>query len=129
MLAESTRPRVIFETGLPPLWYFSAEAAPGWWRFSPHLGRCGRARLGSVRRRRPDELTLFTGQTAGLVHDVLPAAETVREIVDAANNPIGRSDPLGLRPVTDSARCGENLHHPGAASAEKYQSGGSRSQR
>jgi hypothetical protein len=46
-----------------------------------------------VRRRRPDELTLFTGQTAGLIHDVLPAAETVREIVDGADNPIGRSDP------------------------------------
>jgi hypothetical protein len=51
-----------------------------------------------VRRRRPDELTPFTGQTAGLVHDGPLAAETVREIVDGADNPFGLSDPPRAAP-------------------------------
>jgi nitronate monooxygenase/enoyl-[acyl-carrier protein] reductase II len=40
--------------------------------------------MGSVRRGRPDELTPFTGQTAGLVHEVLPAGEIVRAMVAEA---------------------------------------------
>ncbi|MEA2131608.1 MAG: hypothetical protein QOJ85_4499 [Solirubrobacteraceae bacterium] len=75
-----------------------------------------------MRRRRPDELTLFTAQAAGLVHDVLPAAETVREIVDAANTPIGRSDPLGLRPVTDR-ELDEIRNHMGRGGIQKVVDG------
>lgn len=37
--------------------------------------------MGSVRRGRPDELTPFTGQTAGLIAEVLPAGEIVRAMV------------------------------------------------
>jgi enoyl-[acyl-carrier protein] reductase II len=37
--------------------------------------------MGAVRERRIHEVLPFTGQTAGLVHDVLPAAEIVRRVV------------------------------------------------
>ena len=40
--------------------------------------------MGSVRRGRPDELTPFTGQSAGLIDDVPPAGEIVREMVAGA---------------------------------------------
>lgn len=46
--------------------------------------RLRREIMGSVLGGRPDELTPFTGQTAGLVHEVLPAAEIVRRMVDGA---------------------------------------------
>ena len=39
-----------------------------------------------VRQRKPHELLPFTGQTAGLVHEVLPAAAIVREMVSEAEN-------------------------------------------
>jgi enoyl-[acyl-carrier protein] reductase II len=62
----------------------SAEAAE-------HADRLRDAIMGSVRRGRPDELTPFTGQTAGLVHDVLPAAEIVRGMVDGAEHALRRA--------------------------------------
>jgi enoyl-[acyl-carrier protein] reductase II len=37
-----------------------------------------------VRERRPHELVPFTGQTAGMIHDVLPAGEIVRGMVSEA---------------------------------------------
>lgn len=40
--------------------------------------------MGSVRQGRSHELTPFTGQTAGLIQKVLPAAEIVREMVNGA---------------------------------------------
>ena len=40
--------------------------------------------MDSVRERRPHQLTPFTGQTAGLVHEVLPAAEIVRRMAAEA---------------------------------------------
>jgi enoyl-[acyl-carrier protein] reductase II len=40
--------------------------------------------MAAVRRGRPDELVPFTGQTAGLIHDILPAAEIVRRMVAEA---------------------------------------------
>ena len=40
--------------------------------------------MGSVRAGRPDELTPFTGQTAGLIADVLPAGEIVRRMAAQA---------------------------------------------
>jgi len=47
--------------------------------------------MGSVRRGRAAELTPFTGQTAGLIHDVLPAAEIVRALVAGAERAIERA--------------------------------------
>ncbi len=43
--------------------------------------------MDSVRERRPHELTPFTGQTAGLVHEVLPAAEIVRSMIGPVAGP------------------------------------------
>jgi nitronate monooxygenase/enoyl-[acyl-carrier protein] reductase II len=47
--------------------------------------------MASVRTGRPDELTPFTGQTAGLVHDVLPAGEIVRELASGAQEALRRA--------------------------------------
>jgi nitronate monooxygenase/enoyl-[acyl-carrier protein] reductase II len=40
--------------------------------------------MGSVREGRPHELTPFTGQTAGLIGEVLPAGEIVRRMAEQA---------------------------------------------
>lgn len=47
--------------------------------------------MGSVGAGRPDELTPFTGQTAGLVTDVLPAAEIVRRLAADAEDELRRA--------------------------------------
>ena len=47
--------------------------------------------MGSVRRGRPDELTPFTGQTAGLIDEVLPAGQIVREMVAEAREALRRA--------------------------------------
>ena len=46
--------------------------------------------MGSVRAGRPDELTPFTGQTAGLITDVLPAGEIVRRMAAEACDALRR---------------------------------------
>jgi enoyl-[acyl-carrier protein] reductase II len=51
--------------------------------------------MGSLERGRPDELTPFAGQSAGLIHDVLPAAEIVRGMVREAEAALERA--AGLR--------------------------------
>jgi enoyl-[acyl-carrier protein] reductase II len=48
-----------------------------------------------VRQRKPHELVPFTGQTAGLVHEVLPAAQIVGGMVEEAEQALRRVD--GLR--------------------------------
>jgi len=40
--------------------------------------------MASIREGRPHELTPFTGQTRGLIDDVLPAADIVRSMVAEA---------------------------------------------
>jgi enoyl-[acyl-carrier protein] reductase II len=70
-------------------------------------GRAGEARehaerlrgeiMASVGRGRPDELTPFAGQSAGLIHDVLPAAEIVRRMVAGAEEALGRAAALRSR--------------------------------
>jgi len=50
--------------------------------------------MASVGRGRPDELTPFTGQSAGLIHDVLPAAEIVRRMVAGAEEALDRAAAL-----------------------------------
>ena len=47
--------------------------------------------MAAVEQRRPHELTPFTGQTAGLIRDVLPAAEIVRTIVADAEDALERA--------------------------------------
>ena len=47
-----------------------------------------------VRQRKPHELVPFTGQSAGLVHEVLPAREIVREMVDEAERSLQRVNEL-----------------------------------
>lgn len=47
-----------------------------------------------VRQRKPHELVPFTGQTAGLVHEVLPAAQIVRGMVDEAEQALQRVNEL-----------------------------------
>lgn len=50
--------------------------------------------MSAVRRRKPHELVPFTGQTAGLVREVLPAAEIVRGMVGEAERAIRRANGL-----------------------------------
>jgi nitronate monooxygenase/enoyl-[acyl-carrier protein] reductase II len=40
--------------------------------------------MASIQQQRPHELTPFTGQTAGLINDVPPAADIVRSIIAEA---------------------------------------------
>ncbi len=47
-----------------------------------------------VRERKPHELVPFTGQTAGMIHDVLAASEIVREIVSKAEEVLRRTSQL-----------------------------------
>jgi enoyl-[acyl-carrier protein] reductase II len=55
--------------------------------------------MASVEARRPHELTPFSGQTAGLIRDVMPAAEIVRGMVaeaeDALRQAGSRAGPAG----------------------------------
>ncbi len=46
--------------------------------------------MGSIQRGTPHELTPFTGQTAGLIRDVLPAGEIVRRMVAEAQEALTR---------------------------------------
>jgi enoyl-[acyl-carrier protein] reductase II len=50
--------------------------------------------LGSVQQGRPHELTPFTGQRAGLVHDLPPTAEVVRRMVAEAEDALERAAAL-----------------------------------
>jgi enoyl-[acyl-carrier protein] reductase II len=50
--------------------------------------------MGSLERGRPHELTPFAGQSAGLIHDVLPAAEIVRGMVSVAEDALERATAL-----------------------------------
>jgi enoyl-[acyl-carrier protein] reductase II len=59
------------------------------WQRRPEEARREAERLRSelmsmVRERRPHELVPFTGQTAGMIHDVLPAGEIVRRMLSEA---------------------------------------------
>jgi nitronate monooxygenase/enoyl-[acyl-carrier protein] reductase II len=45
----------------------------------------------AIRQRAPSQLVPFTGQTAGLIDDVLPAAEIVRRMVDEATEALERA--------------------------------------
>jgi enoyl-[acyl-carrier protein] reductase II len=47
--------------------------------------------MSAVEQRRPHELTPFTGQTAGLISDELPAADIVRAMVADAEDALGRA--------------------------------------
>jgi enoyl-[acyl-carrier protein] reductase II len=47
--------------------------------------------MASIERHRPHELTPFSGQTTGLIRDVLPAAEIVRAMVAEAEDALERA--------------------------------------
>jgi enoyl-[acyl-carrier protein] reductase II len=47
--------------------------------------------MASVEQRRPHDLTPFSGQTAGLIRDVMPAAEIVRGMVAEAEDALKRA--------------------------------------
>jgi enoyl-[acyl-carrier protein] reductase II len=47
--------------------------------------------MSAIGERRPHELLPFTGQTAGLVHDILPAAEIVRQMAAQAEQALQRA--------------------------------------
>jgi enoyl-[acyl-carrier protein] reductase II len=47
-----------------------------------------------VQRHRPHELVPFTGQRAGLIHEMLPAAEIVRTMITDAEQALGRPSTL-----------------------------------
>jgi enoyl-[acyl-carrier protein] reductase II len=50
--------------------------------------------MSAIKERRPHELLPFTGQTAGMVHDILPAAEIVRMMVAVAEQALERASAL-----------------------------------
>jgi enoyl-[acyl-carrier protein] reductase II len=47
-----------------------------------------------IRQRRPHELLPFTGQTAGVIHDIVPAGEIVRRMVAEAEQALERANRL-----------------------------------
>jgi len=47
--------------------------------------------VAAIRRGRGHELVTFTGQTAGLIHEVLPAGEIVRRMVAGAEEALQRA--------------------------------------
>jgi enoyl-[acyl-carrier protein] reductase II len=59
-----------------------------------HAERLRAEIMASAERGQPDELTPFTGQSAGLIHDVLPAAEIVRRMVAGAEEALDRAAAL-----------------------------------
>lgn len=66
------------------------------WQRHPEEARREAERLRSevisvVRERRPHELVPFTGQTAGMIHDVLPASEIMRAMVSEAEEVLRRT--------------------------------------
>jgi enoyl-[acyl-carrier protein] reductase II len=50
--------------------------------------------MSAIRERRPHELLPFTGQTAGLVRDILPAAQIVRAMAEEAEQALERASAL-----------------------------------
>jgi enoyl-[acyl-carrier protein] reductase II len=69
------------------------------WQRRPEEARREAKRLqgeivAAIRQRRPHELLPFTGQTAGLIDDVLPAAEIVRRIVAEAERVLEQANSL-----------------------------------
>jgi enoyl-[acyl-carrier protein] reductase II len=50
--------------------------------------------MSAVQQRRPHELVPFTGQTAGLIRDILPAAEIVRTMTAEAEEALKRASTL-----------------------------------
>ena len=69
------------------------------WQRRPEEARREAERLraeivSAVQQRRPDELVPFTGQTAGLIHDILPAAEIVRTMITEAEQALKRASTL-----------------------------------
>jgi enoyl-[acyl-carrier protein] reductase II len=75
--AYETAPRVM-RTSFVEEWEHRPEAA------RREAERLRGALMSVVRERRVHELVPFTGQTAGMIHDVLPAAEIVRGMVSEA---------------------------------------------
>jgi nitronate monooxygenase/enoyl-[acyl-carrier protein] reductase II len=70
------------------------------WQRSPQEARREAERLrgeviSAIRQRRSHELLPFTGQTAGMIRDILPAAEIVRRMVAGAEQALERAN--GLR--------------------------------
>jgi enoyl-[acyl-carrier protein] reductase II len=70
------------------------------WQRSPEGARREAERLRGevisvVRQRRPHELVPFTGQTAGIIRDILPAGEIVRRMIAEAEQALERAN--GLR--------------------------------
>jgi nitronate monooxygenase/enoyl-[acyl-carrier protein] reductase II len=50
--------------------------------------------MSAIKERRPHELLPFTGQTAGIIRDILPAAEIVRKMVAEAEQALERAATL-----------------------------------
>jgi enoyl-[acyl-carrier protein] reductase II len=50
--------------------------------------------MSAIQQRRPHELVPFTGQTAGLIRDILPAAEIVRTMLAEAEQALERASTL-----------------------------------
>ncbi len=56
-----------------------------------HADRLRADIMASIQERRPHELTPFTGQTAGLIHEVLPAAQIVQGLAAEAEEALERA--------------------------------------
>jgi nitronate monooxygenase/enoyl-[acyl-carrier protein] reductase II len=69
------------------------------WQGRPEAARRESERLraelmSAIKERRPHELLPFTGQTAGIIRDILPAAEIVRKMVAEAEHALERAATL-----------------------------------
>lgn len=69
------------------------------WQRRPEVARREAERLraeimSAVQEHRPHELVPFTGQTVGLIHNILPAAEIVRTMITEAERALKRANTL-----------------------------------
>jgi enoyl-[acyl-carrier protein] reductase II len=58
----------------------------------PEAERLGGELVAAIRQGRAHELVPFTGQTAGQIHEVLPAGEIVRQMVAGAEEALRRAN-------------------------------------
>jgi enoyl-[acyl-carrier protein] reductase II len=79
-----TEPRVL-RTAFVEQWNPHPEAA------QREAKRLGEELLRAIQQGRAHELVPFTGETAGLIHEILPAADIVRRIVAQAQEVLQRA--------------------------------------
>ena len=67
------------------------------------MTRLGDEILSAIKQGSADKLIPFTGETAGLVHDILPAADLIRRIVAEAQEALEQATTYFRQKTTSQA--------------------------